>query len=783
MFWAADAKWYFDNAKAKNFTISSAEELEKLAQIVNGNWIRKPENFAGKTITLSEDIDLLRYNNDWKPIGDSASSFSGTFDGGEHTIKGLSINRPNADRQGLFGRISKGKVQNLRLDGVNIRGRNHVGAIAGIVSMGSNLTNCYSSGKINGNKSVGGITGFAGDTSKVISSYSAGEVKGDTAVGGIAGGINKYSQVISNYSTSTVNGRFGVGGIAGGLFNNSIVFSSYSTGAVSGNESIGGVAGDVRNKSEVISCAALNREVKGTGTSVGRVAGFIDAKETLSDNVAFDEMKNSAGNTKWAKKGTSAKDGADITVVAINRDGTIGGRFTAANGWVVQNGSLPTIGKPKTTSPQTQKTAELEPINITDSSMYYIPVKDNNDFHKYIALDGKSITEAKYARAYVFREGRALVQEKDGTWGYIDTKGNDIAKGYTQGTSFREGIAWVNDDGVIKAINPNGNVVKTLPRDIISIWPFYEDLALFSSDGGQNYLDKDFNVAFNENFLDGNRFQENMASIMCDNGKYGYIDKNINYITDCEFDDARIFKNSKAIVRVGKGLGIINEQGKYILQPSDDIEAITHDGDMFRFKKKDGNWGWLNSNGQIAIQPNFIEAMNFGNRDIAPVRQDSLWGYIDKSGKYAISLQYRVAYPFINGRAFVKFADGYFATIDRNGRKDLQTNYQKFDNSYWEVINSGIAAEPKIMTVKPSSFNCASKLAGDYERIICKSFSLINLDNKMNSLYVNKKNDPDIAKSNKVFLAERNNCKDASCLERVYEARIDELESMSVVFP
>jgi len=140
-----------------------------------------------------------------------------------------------------------------------------------------------------------------------------------------------------------------------------------------------------------------------------------------------------------------------------------------------------------------------------------------------------------------------------------------------------------------------------------------------------------------------------------------------------------------------------------------------------------------------------------------------------------------VAYPFINDRAFVKFEDGYFATIDKNGTKDLQTKYQKFDNSYWEIINSGVASEPKIMTVKPSSFSCDKKTSNDEKtaiRMICKSFNLIELDNKMSKLYVDKKNDPVIAESNKTFLAERNNCKDVQCLERVYEARIEELDGI-----
>jgi thiol-disulfide isomerase/thioredoxin len=206
---------------------------------------------------------------------------------------------------------------------------------------------------------------------------------------------------------------------------------------------------------------------------------------------------------------------------------------------------------------------------------------------------------------------------------------------------------------------------------------------------------------------------------------------------------------------------------------------MIQDEELFKYKKKNGKWGWLNSNGQIAIQPDFIEAMSFGNRDTAPAAQDSLWGYINKEGKYVINPQFKLAYPFMNSRAFVKFADDNLATIDKNGKKDLQTEYQKIDPSYWETINFGVATELRIMTAKPGSFNC-NKLSNEEktaDRIICKSFNLIDMDYKMNELYIERKKDAGegLAKSNKAFLERRNACKDANCLERAYEERIEEL--------
>jgi hypothetical protein len=420
-------------------------------------------------------------------------------------------------------------------------------------------------------------------------------------------------------------------------------------------------------------------------------------------------------------------------------------------------------------------TAETAKETRAVEEILYIPITSSNGFYKYITLEGKDITEAKYVRAYIFQEGRALVQYRDSLWGYIDTDGKTIASGYKQALSFKDGMAWVNHNGTIKALDLNGNTIKTLPRDVISIWSFYEGFALFSSNGTQSYMDKNYNEigGGNHYFADGNRFQENVASVMCDNGKYGYINTDASFIIGCNFDDAKTFRNSRAIVKAGDSWGVINKQGKYIFGPYSDVDMINPDDDMFKFKKKDGNWGWFNSQGEVVIQPLYEEIMSFDYRDIAPVKQNGLWGYIDKNGVYVIDRQYNVAYPFFNDRALVKIDDN-FVTIDKNGKVDLQTESQKIDPSYWSLVNTGIAGGPRIMTVEPS-FKCSGSL-NNAEKMICRSVNLASLDKTVDELYKRALSyDRSAANLQKEFLAKRNRCENISCLESAYETRKREL--------
>jgi len=310
--------WYTANPAATNFTISTAKELAGLAQIVNGTCDKKIKrnNFAGKTITLARDIDLSQ-NNNWEPIGNYSAGrsnvFSGTFNGNGYVIKNLKINRPDINFQGLFGFVSGGKIQKLRLDNVNIIGRDSVGSVAGFISEGSSI----------------------------INSYSVGAIKGMGMVGGLAGGIIGNSSIANSYSAGVINGDEGVGGLTGTVRDNSSITYSYSTAAVRGRTVIGGLSGALADNSNIANCAALNSEVKG-GAS-GRVFSNAWNGFKVSNNVAYNAMLNNAGKAEWNRKGAAARDGADITIATIKRDGTIGGRFTAKNGWKIQNGNLPEL--------------------------------------------------------------------------------------------------------------------------------------------------------------------------------------------------------------------------------------------------------------------------------------------------------------------------------------------------------------------------------------------------------------------------------------------------------
>jgi len=308
-----------NGTSASPYVLSKPEHLAWLAQKVNAG----DAAYNNKYYKLADHISLYDYGQDfnngkgWIPIGTLQNPFKGIFDGNGKQIQSLNIydsTETGADYRGLFGYIQGGVVKDLAIIGGNVSGRWFVGGLAGCADQNSLISNCYASCSVNGGERVGGI----------------------------AGGIDYNSRAINCIVQASVNGSGHVGGIAGYIGNGSEATNCHITSDVFGKNNVGGIVGWVNINSKVTNCVALNRYVRTASTAVGRIAGLI-SNSNLSNNAAFDEIHNNAENTSWNNKGASAKDGVDLTRDNFYEDGTLGGRFTGAGGWLTENGKLPAL--------------------------------------------------------------------------------------------------------------------------------------------------------------------------------------------------------------------------------------------------------------------------------------------------------------------------------------------------------------------------------------------------------------------------------------------------------
>ena len=298
------------------YTVTSADGLMNVAELVNG----------GKTdinITLDKNIDLT--GKDWTPIGTSArNSYKGTFDGGGHTITGLTVTTNDED-VGLFGRLNRaGTVKNVVMEGIQI-----------------------TSNQINGG-SIGGVVGFSWGTIENCS--VSGSVSGTVYVGGVVG-IQWGGSITGCSSSATVKGMVNVGGVVGQINGNIPLTACYATGNVTleidpeKNISGGGLVG-FNGGSSLLACYATGN-VTSTGSSTGymHIGGFLGNNYTTVTAGYWKNNHEQGIGYNRESTGATKVDGSVVTwqnaVDAMNT-----ALQNAGSEWRYElNGALPTLRK------------------------------------------------------------------------------------------------------------------------------------------------------------------------------------------------------------------------------------------------------------------------------------------------------------------------------------------------------------------------------------------------------------------------------------------------------
>ena len=225
-----------DGSKESPYEISNAEELYRMATIINGYELGADKSYY----VLTSDIvinDVANYENwetdapkyGWEPI----NSFQGNFNGNGHSITGLYCFVSGEDSTvggGLFDNISSGTVANLVLDKamvIHLTTAQYAGILASSVYDGE-VYNCQVSGVVKSSRS-GGVIGST-SWSIVDGCSFDGEVRGEQ--GGFCGGIigSASGVIVSNCNNkgtiaSTDEKSINVGGIVGSFSVASMGFS------------------------------------------------------------------------------------------------------------------------------------------------------------------------------------------------------------------------------------------------------------------------------------------------------------------------------------------------------------------------------------------------------------------------------------------------------------------------------------------------------------------------------------------------------------------------------
>ena len=320
------------------YQISTAAQLAYLAKQVNEGTDYQRVHFR-----LVSDLDLS--GKEWTPIGTDGKIFWGGFDGGGHTITGMTI-KGDRDYVGLFGECknftaSSSYIKSVTVKRANISGHSHVGAIAG---EGANISDCYSiENTICAAWCVGGICGSL--TGNISGCYNSSSVSGNSTAGGIMGSAS-YERTVGvveycyNIGAVTVRQQdSSVGGITGASAHRYNISNCLNCGKITGNgKNVGGIAGSTdSNYMNFIGNCYYNSDLNNAG--VGE--GASDKVIPLTTSQLCGALPDGLDSTIW-------KEGSVDTSTAKATD--TGSRFGTATGTYINLTKVAKIGETKTAS-------------------------------------------------------------------------------------------------------------------------------------------------------------------------------------------------------------------------------------------------------------------------------------------------------------------------------------------------------------------------------------------------------------------------------------------------
>ncbi len=224
----------------------------------------------------TEDIDAdesadLNDGAGWSPIGSNTTAFSGCYNGQDHVIDNLYINRPDQAYVGLFGKLNGASITNLGVTDAQITGANCTGGLAGYAS-NSSIQNCHITGAITGGQYCGGLLGKAYNHTSITECHSMCCIHGGEDSGGLVGMAEDNCQVTGSHSISDVEGSELVGGLIGLTYLGGTISECFTSGAVSAEYICGGLVGRSLG-ADIDNCYSAS-DVDGIGYAGGLVGSI-----------------------------------------------------------------------------------------------------------------------------------------------------------------------------------------------------------------------------------------------------------------------------------------------------------------------------------------------------------------------------------------------------------------------------------------------------------------------------------------------------------------------------
>lgn len=266
---------FFYELPFKSFTNGGTGTLEDPYVITNPGELNQVRNHMNSHFILVNDIDLNGFTTPdgkgWLGIGTMYDPFTGTFDGNNHVIRNLYIDRAGSYEAALFGSVrgENAEIKNLNMFDAKIINAGQSGVIVSDLGGRCLIENCHVTGTISGINSIGGVVGKITNHSVAkMCSFEGEVVSTDGDAGGIVGSVATNGKVLLSFTKGTISGRRSAGGIIGGSISDGLANNCYSEATITSRTAAGGITGDCESK-------ISNSYATGNITSISRNAGSI----------------------------------------------------------------------------------------------------------------------------------------------------------------------------------------------------------------------------------------------------------------------------------------------------------------------------------------------------------------------------------------------------------------------------------------------------------------------------------------------------------------------------
>lgn len=228
-------------------------------------------------------------------------------------------------------------------------------------------------------------------------------------------------------------------------------------------------------------------------------------------------------------------------------------------------------------------------------------------------------------------------------------------------------------------------------------WEFSDGLAGVQVGGRWGFIDAEGEMVIRPKFDDGSlayTFSEGLAPVLV-NSRWGFVDTSGELVIPPQSVEAFWFQEGLALVRqegeFDRAYAYIDKTGDVVISADqgatrDEMVMASsgfHDG--LSLYPQDGQWGYIDKDGVVVVEPQFDLALPFTD-GLAAVETGGLWGFIDKTGSVAIEPQFDDAESFHEGLAAVR-QSGRWGFVDQDGDFAIKPGF----GDVWEGFSEGLA--------------------------------------------------------------------------------------------